>query len=81
MCGKADMKQYEMVREIENLCGNNQMRDVFFQEIETEDPEAYVRSLLKDSTVELSVDQPAPGRINIYANTSGMTQKFLFTEL
>lgn len=75
------MKEYEMVREIENLCGNNQMRDVFFEEIETDDPAAYVRSLLKDREVELTVDDSAPGRINIYAQTAGMTQKFLFTEI
>ena len=30
--------EYELVREIPNLCRNNQMRDVFFSEIETESP-------------------------------------------
>ena len=71
------MKQYEMVREIENQCANNQMRDVFFEEVETDDPAAYVRSILKGKSVELT----GPGRVNVYANTSGMTQKFLFTEI
>ena len=75
------MKQYEMVREIENQCANNQMRDVFFEEVETDDPAAYVRSLLKDREVELTVDYPAPDRVTVYANTSGITQKFLFTEI
>ena len=28
------MAEYEVVREVQNLCGNNQMRDVFFEEIE-----------------------------------------------
>jgi len=37
------MKEYEVVWEIFNLCSNNQMRDVFIEEIETTDPEAYVR--------------------------------------
>ena len=32
------MAEYEVVREVQNLCGNNQMRDVFFAEIETDDP-------------------------------------------
>ena len=32
------MAEYEVVREVQNLCGNNQMRDVFFEEIETDDP-------------------------------------------
>ncbi len=75
------MKEYEVVREIQNLCGNNQMRDVFFEEVQTDDPVSYVRNLLKDKEVELTVDTPAPGRVNIFAVTAGMSQKFLFTEL
>ena len=30
------MAEYEVVREVQNLCANNQMRDVFFDEIETD---------------------------------------------
>ena len=75
------MKQYEMVREIENQCANNQMRDVFFDEVETDDPAAYVRGILKGKSVEITVDVPGPGRVNVYANTDGLTQKFLFTEI
>ena len=33
-------KEYETVWEIFNECANNQMRDVLFDEIETDDPEA-----------------------------------------
>ena len=54
--GVIKMKEYELVREIQNLCRNNQMRDIFFEEVETDDPVAYVRQLLKGKTVELSVD-------------------------
>ena len=75
------MKEYEVVREIQNLCGNNQMRDVFFEEVQTDDPVSYVRNLLKDKEVELTVDYPGPGRVNVFAVTAGMSQKFLFTEL
>ena len=32
------MAQYELVREIQNLCRNNQMRDISFQEVECADP-------------------------------------------
>ena len=39
------MAEYEMVREIQNLCPNNQMRDIFFEEVMTDDPENYVRSI------------------------------------
>lgn len=38
--------EYELVREIQNLCRNNQMRDVFFEEIRCEDPEGYLRERL-----------------------------------
>ena len=31
--------EYELVHEIQNLCRNNQMRDVFFEEVECDDPE------------------------------------------
>ena len=41
------MAEYEVVREVQNLCGNNQMRDVFFEEIETDDPVGWVRGLIK----------------------------------
>ena len=40
------MREYELVREIPNLCRNNQMRDVFFDEEETDDPVQYVRTFL-----------------------------------
>ena len=74
------MKEYEVVREITNLCGNNQMRDVFFDETSTDDPVAWVRSFLKEDA-ELTVDIPGEGKINVFANASGLYQKFLFTEI
>ena len=37
------MQEYELVREIPNLCKNNQMRDIFFDEVETDDPVGFVR--------------------------------------
>ena len=51
------MAEYEVVREVQNLCGNNQMRDVFFEEIETDDPVGWVRGLIKGKQVELTVDE------------------------
>ena len=73
------MAEYELVREIPNLCPNNQMRDVFFDEVETDDPVAYVREFLKDSQLEVMVDRKADGGIVVYAVADGMTQKFIFT--
>ena len=75
------MAQYEVVREIPNLCPNNQMRDIFFEEVETEDPEGYVRQLLHRSKVEITVDRKENGAITVYAVADGMTQKFIFTPI
>lgn len=73
------MAEYELVREIQNLCRNNQMRDVFIEEVETDDPEAYVRKRLKDRTVELTTDVREDGSLTVYASSGGLTQKFIFT--
>ena len=75
------MKQYEMVREIENQCANNQMRDVFFEEIETDDPVLWVRGFLKGKDVELTVDEKENGDLTVYAVSGGVSQKFLMTKL
>lgn len=75
------MAEYELVREIQNLCRNNQMRDVFFEEVTTDDPAAYVRELLRGKTVELTCDRRAGGAVTIYASCDGLTQKFIFTPI
>ena len=75
------MKQYEVVREIENQCANNQMRDIFFDEVETDDPVAYVRQLLQGKAVELTADTRADGGVTVYASVDGLTQKFVFTPI
>ena len=37
------MKEYEVIWEIFNKCPRNQMRDVFVEELELENPEEYVK--------------------------------------
>ena len=75
------MAEYELVREIQNLCRNNQMRDVSFQEVACDDPESYVRELLKGKNVELSSDTREDGSITVYASCDGLTQKFIFSPI
>lgn len=75
------MREYEMVREIPNLCRNNQMRDIFFEEVETDDPVAYVRAFLKEKAVEITADSRADGSVTVYAVSDGLTQKFTFTPI
>ena len=76
------MPLYEVVREIENQCSRNQMRDVFFEEIETDDPLAAVRALLKDeSNPVLTLVEHDANSLTVFAESAGMTQKFLFTKI
>lgn len=42
------MKEYEVIWEIFNKCPRNQMRDVFVEEIEIEDPEEYVKKKFQE---------------------------------
>lgn len=75
------MAAYEVVREISNSCSRNQMRDVFFEEVEIESPEEYVRRSIKGSDVRLDVQPLEAGAVCIYVESAGMFQKFLFTPL
>lgn len=75
------MAAYELVHEIKNLCRNNQMRDVFFEEVECDDPERYLRTRLKGKDMELTVEPGAEGAVTIHAVVDGLIQKFVFTPL
>ena len=57
------MAEYELVWEIKNLCRNNQMRDIFFEEVECDDPENYIRSKLTGNCIELTTEQGSNGQI------------------
>lgn len=73
--------EYELVREIPNLCRNNQMRDVFFSEVNTDDPESYVRNFLKASVREITTQQNPDGTVIVWTVADGLTQKFIFTPI
>ena len=73
------MAEYEMVREIQNLCPNNQMRDIFFDEVETEDPVSYVKAFLKGKAENVTVEAGKNGAVTVYADCNGLNQKFVFT--
>lgn len=76
-----DLAEYELVREIQNLCRNNQMRDVFFEEVQCESPADYVKQMLCGKEVTLSVDEGAEGAVTVYASVDGLTQKYVFTPI
>ena len=79
--GGCAMAEYELVREIKNLCRNNQMRDIFFEEIECASPEDYVRGLLKGKTLDMAVERGPGGTVTIHATVDGLMQKFVFTPI
>ena len=73
--------EYEMIREIKNLCPNNQMRDIFFDEVKTDDPVAYVRAFLNGKAVDVSAEQGSGGTVTVHATCDGLIQKFVFTPI
>ena len=73
--------QYEMIREIFNKCANNQMRDVFVEEIETEDPRRYVEEYLEGKADEIEENALKNGDVIIDVNVSGLRQRFSFTPI
>ncbi len=73
------MAEYEMVRHIKNTCPNNQMRDVLFEEVETDNPEEYVRSMLKGGQIEVHSDRKEDGTITVFGCCDGLIQEFVFT--
>ena len=75
------MAEYELVQEIQNLCPNNQMRDIFFEEVETDNPEIYVRQKLAGKNVTLLADTREDGTVTVYASCDGLNQKFIFTPI
>ena len=74
------MKRYEMAREIFNNCAGNQMRDVFFEEVATDDPEAYVREMCKGKEVEIARTLSG-GDVIFDVEIAGLRQRFSFTSI
>ena len=72
--------RYEMIREIFNRCSDNQMRDVFVQTVETDDPEQYLKDLLAGKDVKLEKTEFADGSVVFDADIAGLRQRFSFTE-
>ena len=75
------MKEYEAVWEIFNSCANNQMRDVFFEELELEAPEQYIREKFKAKELKYEKTIQEDGTIIFDITTSGIRQRYSFTEI
>lgn len=73
--------EYELVYEIKNSCPNNQMRDIFFEEIHCDNPETWLRQRLAGKQAELTVEEGTKGAVTIHAVVDGMTEKYVFTPI
>ncbi len=70
--------RYEMIREIFNSCSGNQMRDVFFSEVESDDLDAVVRGFLKGKVIECERTDRPDGTVIFDINTDGLSQRISF---
>lgn len=75
------MKSYETVWEIYNQCSNNQMRDIFVDEIDTEDPEQFILDKFKGKKVSFEKSVLIDGTIVFDIMASGIKQHYSFTEI
>ncbi len=75
------MKEYEVIWEIFNKCPRNQMRDVFVEEVEIEDPETYVAEKFQGKEVSWEKTVLADGTVIFDIITSQIKQRCSFTEL
>ena len=70
------MKNYETIWEIFNKCPNNQMRDVFIDEVEVADTDAYIRQKFQDKNATWEKSVLPDGTIVYDINASGISQRF-----
>ena len=75
------MAEYELVHEIKNQCPNNQMRDVFFEEVECADPADYIRNRYAGKVADLTANQTGGGAVTVHAVIDGLMPKFVFTPI
>ena len=75
-----NMKEYEVIWEIFNKCPRNQMRDVFIDEIETDDTDEFIRRKFQDKNATWEKSELEDGTIIYDINASGILQRYSFTE-
>lgn len=70
--------KYEVIRHIGNSCANNQMRDVFFREMEIRDPDAWIRE--EEPNAEQIRCEELPGGIRFYVSSHDIPTIYELTE-
>ena len=75
------MKEYEAVREIFNECSSNEMRDVFVEEMQIEDLDAFLKHKYKDEDMSYEKTILEDGTVIYDILTSQIKQRYSFTEI
>ena len=75
------MREYEVIWELFNKCTNNQMRDVFVDEIVIADPEKFIQDKFKGKEVSYEKTVLEDGTIIFDIVTSQIKQRYSFTEI
>ncbi|MCI9389237.1 MAG: hypothetical protein HFH54_06065 [Lachnospiraceae bacterium] len=75
------MKEYEAIREIFNECSGNQMRDVFVEELQIEDLDAFIKDKYKDEDMSYEKTILEDGTVIYDILTSQIKQRYSFTEI
>lgn len=70
---------YEVISEIENECGNNQMRDVFFDELDIADTDKWIA--LREPGADSVEKSEGKGTLSYRVTVNGMVKRYLFTEI
>lgn len=71
--------EYELIREIFNNCSGNQMRDVFVEEITTDNPRAWLEAFLGDKQAQIDEFKQEDGTYIFNVEIAGLRQRFSFT--
>ena len=71
--------RYELIREIFNSCSNNQMRDVFVTEVETDDPLEVMMQYCKSREEIVETENLPDGTAIFHVVSSGLRQRYSFT--
>ena len=75
------MKEYEAILEIINQCPRNKDRDVFFEEIETDDLDAFVQRKFQGREITWDKTVQKDGTVVYDIMASGIHQRYTFTEI
>ncbi len=77
------IREYETVWEVFNECANNQMRDVFINEVMVEETalEEYIRRKIQDKALTLERCDMPDGSVIFDIDATGIRQRFSFTPI